>query len=202
MNELKAHEEKRQEDAMRARHISDMLEIEEAHMIDFKSFNIMWNTKMKNYESQCEKTINIMKSRHEKELKEYQQKIATRQQKPKFSTELLNYRKIEEHLVKSKDYAEAHKTKEKADELESIEIERWEKNRKRDLNRLEKQFMNNKIQEHENLKKRLQTGREELKKQRKFELERLLQRYQNLKKEMEAKQSLVRSNKAKRLKGK
>jgi hypothetical protein len=199
---LKAHEEKRQEDAMRARHISDMLEIERAHMTEFQSFNMIWNKKIQDYESQCEKTIAIMKSRHEDELKEYQQQISTRQRKPKFSTELLNYRKIEEHLVKSKDYAEAHKTKQKADELESIEIERWEKNRKKGLNRLEKQFMSNKNQELENLKKRQQTGREELKKRRKLDLERLLQRYQNMKKEMEVKQSLERSNQSKTLKGK
>lgn len=200
LEELKAHEEKRQEDAMRARHISDMLEIEKAHMIEFQSFNMKWNTKLQDYESQCKKTITCMKSRHENELKEYQDKISTRQRKPKFSTELLNYRKIEEHLVKSKDYAGAHKTKQRADELESIELERWEKNRKRDLTRLEKQFMSNKSQELENLKKRLQTGREELKKRRKFDLERLLQRYQNLKKEMEVRHSLERSNQVKRSK--
>lgn len=38
------------------------------------------------------------------------------------------------------------------------------------------------------LRKRIQTGRDELKKQRQMELERLLQRYQNVKNELESQQ--------------
>lgn len=42
------------------------------------------------------------------------------------------------------------------------------------------------------LQKRIQTGREEQKKQRHQDLERLLQRYQNVKAELEAQQNLER----------
>lgn len=42
------------------------------------------------------------------------------------------------------------------------------------------------------LQKRIQTGREEQKKQRHMDLERLLQRYQNVKSELEAQQNLER----------
>jgi hypothetical protein len=38
--------------------------------------------------------------------------------KPKFSKELLNLRKIQQTLAKQKEYAEAHKIKLKADNLE------------------------------------------------------------------------------------
>jgi hypothetical protein len=34
-----------------------------------------------------------------------------KQQRPKFSRELLNLRKIQEHLAKARDYTEAHKMK-------------------------------------------------------------------------------------------
>ena len=113
-----------------------------------------------------------MKERHEKEFEEFKKKLQSKQQKPKFSTELLNYRKIEEHLVKSKDYNEAHKTKVKADELESIETERWIKRKRKDMNRQENQFKHTKQQELSALMKRIQAGREEQKKQRKIALER------------------------------
>ena len=113
-----------------------------------------------------------MKDRHVGEFEEFQKKSMSKQQKPKFSTELLNYRKIEEHLVKSKDYAEAHQTKVKADELEEIETQRWMKRKRKDMNRQETQFKNTKNQELAALSKRLQAGREENKKQRKFALER------------------------------
>jgi len=114
-----------------------------------------------------------MKMKQETQLEKYKQELNKKKQlNPKFSTELLNCRKVEEHLVKSKDYGEAHKTKEKADELEASETERWMKRRRKDLNRLENQFKHTKDQELAALQKRLQTGREEQKKQRKFALKR------------------------------
>ena len=116
--------------------------------------------------------VKTMKDRHELEFEEYQKKLQSKQHKPKFSTELLNYRKIEELHVKSKDYNEAHKTKVKADELESIETDRWMKRRRKDLNRQENQFKNTKQQELSALLKRIQAGREEQKRQIKTELER------------------------------
>jgi len=42
------------------------------------------------------------------------------------------------------------------------------------------------------LRKRIQTGREEQKKQRQLDLERLLQRYQNVKSELESQQNIER----------
>lgn len=112
-----------------------------------------------------------MKQNHETQLQKYLEDLNKKQQKPKFSTDLLNYRKVEEHLVKSKDYVEAHKTKQKADELEAVEIERWMKRRRKDVNRSERQFKERKGQEIAALEKRLQTGREGGKKQRQFQLE-------------------------------
>ena len=169
---MKEHEEKRREDAMKARQIADMLGVEEAHLLEFKQFNLNWDKKMEQYEQKASEQIQKMKQKHETQLKTYLADLIKKQKKPKFSTELLNYRKVEEHLVKSKDYGEAHKTKEKADELEAIETERWMKQRLKDMNRSEQQFKDKKNQELVALEKRLQTGREEEKKQRKFQLER------------------------------
>ena len=52
-----------------------------------------------------------------------------KQQRPKFSRELLNLRRIQEHLAKARDYTEAHKMKLKADALEAWEIERYSNNK-------------------------------------------------------------------------
>eukprot|EP00979_Chaetoceros_neogracilis_P013780 scaffold4084_cov227-Chaetoceros_neogracile.AAC.3 len=169
--ELKAHEVKRQEEAMLARQISDMLGVEEAHMLEFKQFNMNWDKKMSDYEEKVVLQTQNMKQNHETQLQKYLEDLNKKQQKPKFSTDLLNYRKVEEHLVKSKDYGEAHKTKQKADELEAVEIERWTKRRRKDVNRSERQFKERKGQEIAALEKRLQTGREGGKKQRQFQLE-------------------------------
>ncbi len=39
---------------MRARHIGEMLGIEEAHMLEFQQFNMNWDTKMSEYEKKAE----------------------------------------------------------------------------------------------------------------------------------------------------
>lgn len=113
-----------------------------------------------------------MKERHASELKNFQAKLLSKQQRPKFSTELLNYRKIQEHLAKAKDYNEAHKMKVKADNLEAHETEKWVKQKQQEMSQQENKFKQSKYQELTALQKRLQTGREEQKKQRHVELER------------------------------
>ena len=58
-----------------------------------------------------------VQERHKGEVMEFQEKVAVQMQsvRPKFSKELLNIRRIQETLAKQKEYAEAHKTKMKAD---------------------------------------------------------------------------------------
>ena len=89
-------------------------------------------------------------------------------------------------------YAEAHKIKLKADALEAWELEKWHSQRQQELLQKEAKFKHVKQQELVALQKRIQTGREEQKKQRHQDLERLLQRYQNVKAELEAQQNLER----------
>lgn len=54
MLEIKAHEDNRQKEAMRARQIGEMLGIEEAHMLEFQQFNASWDAKMSEYEQKSE----------------------------------------------------------------------------------------------------------------------------------------------------
>mmetsp|Transcript_20691 Transcript_20691/g.25606 ORF Transcript_20691/g.25606 Transcript_20691/m.25606 type:complete len:260 (+) Transcript_20691:221-1000(+) len=190
LEELKAHEENRKKEAMRARQIAERLGVEEAHMLEFQQFNMTWDKKMGDYESHARDLIESMKERHTNQLQSFSKKLLAKQPRPKFSTELLNYRKIQEHLAKAKDYAEAHKMKMKADRLEAYETERWTKQKEQEMLQQEAKFKQAKQQELTALQKRIQTGREEQKKQRHVDLERLLQRYQNVKNELEAQQNL------------
>ena len=72
----------------------------------------------------------------------------------------------------SNSYAEAHKIKLKADALEAWELEKWHSQRQQDLLLREAKFKSVKQQELIALQKRIQTGREEQKKQRHQDLER------------------------------
>lgn len=192
LDELKLHEENRRREAMRSRQIAERLGVEEAHMLEFQQFNFIWDKKMTEYEQHAEELVEAMKERHAAELRDYQRKLMGKQIRPKFSKDLLNLRKIQETLAKQKDYAEAHKIKLKSDALEAWELEKWHAERQQDLLGKEGKFKFSKQQELVALQKRIQTGREEQKKQRHLDLERLLQRYQNVKAELEAQQNLER----------
>jgi len=91
LEELKVHEENRRREAMRSRQIAERLGVEEAHMLEFQQFNQVWDRKMDEYERNVEEL-------------EFQQKMLERHQKPKFSKDLLNLRRIEEHLARQKEY--------------------------------------------------------------------------------------------------
>jgi hypothetical protein len=134
-----------------------------------------------------------MKQKHSEGLEEFRRQLLAKHIKPKFSTELLNYRKIQDHLAKAKDYTEANRVKVKADALEVMDMERWQQKRQECISQQEENYKQQKLQEYTALQKRLQTGREAQKKQRSLELDRLSQRYQNVKKELEAQHNLERS---------
>ena len=189
-DELKCHESNRRRETMKAWQVKERLGVEEAHMLEYQQFNSQWEQKCQEYEAQSQNQINTMKGRHLDELKEFQQKLLEKQLKPKFSPVLLNYRKIEEHLARSKNYSEAHKVKEKADNLEATELEQWNKMKQKEMFQHEGKFKASKRQELAALQKRIKVGREEQSKKRQIELERLMQRYRNVSNELKASHSL------------
>ncbi|RHY15076.1 hypothetical protein DYB25_003074 [Aphanomyces astaci] len=194
LDELKVHEENRRKEAMRSRQIAERLGVEEAHMLEFQQFNLVWDRKMEEYERNVDELVASMRDRHQGELLEFQQKLLEKQIKPKFSKELLNLRKIEEHLARQKEYAAntPHKMKLKSDALEAWEMEKWRNSKQQEMFQREIKFKQRQRQELEALQKRIQSGREEQKKQRQLDLERLLQRYQNVKAELQQQQNLER----------
>ena len=193
LEELRLHEENRRREAMRSRQIAERLGVEEAHMLEFQQFNLCWDKKMQEYEQHAKELVEAMRERHKKELTDWQKKmIATSQKKVKFSKELLNLRKIQDCLARQKDYKEAAKMKARADNLQAWELEKLGNQRQQQMYQKEARFKQRQKNEMAALIKRIQTGREEQKKQRQLDLERLLQRYQNVKSELEAQQNLER----------
>ena len=88
---------------MRSRQIAERLGVEEAHMLEFQQFNMIWDRKMADYEQNAEELIEAMKERHGAELQDFQRKLMSKEMRPKFSTDLLNLRKIQETLAKRKE---------------------------------------------------------------------------------------------------
>ncbi|KAJ0404158.1 hypothetical protein P43SY_008716 [Pythium insidiosum] len=192
LEELKVHEENRRREAMRSRQIAERLGVEEAHMLEFQQFNKVWDRKMEEYEQNVDELAGSLRERHKTELLEFQKRLLEKQPKPKFSKDLLNLRRIEEHLARQKDYNEAHKIKLKADALEAWELEKWKSCKQQEMLQREVKFKQRQKQDLDALQKRIQSGREEQKKQRQVDLERLLQRYQNVKAELQQQHNLER----------
>ena len=103
LEELKLHEENRRKEAMRSRQLAERLGVEEAHMLEYQQFNMDWDRKMGEYETHASQLVEAMRDRHKSELKDFQQNLLQKQQRPKFSRELLNLRRIQEHLAKQKE---------------------------------------------------------------------------------------------------
>ena len=193
LEELRQHEENRRREAMRSRQIAERLGVEEAHMLEFQQFNALWDKRMAEFEQKSADLEEAMKERHGTELMEYIRNAQSEPlRKPKFSKELLNLRKIQQTLAKQKEYAEAHKIKLKADNLEAFELEKMRNQHQMRLSNVVEKFKAKQTAELQALRKRIQTGREEQKKQRQLDLERLLQRYQNVKSELESQQNIER----------
>ena len=57
---------------MRSRQIAERLGVEEAHMLEFQQFNLIWDKKMAEYETHAEELVETMKERHAAELRDYQ----------------------------------------------------------------------------------------------------------------------------------
>lgn len=123
-------------------------------------------------------------------------------------------------LVLGLSYGEAHKIKLKSDALEAWELDKWRALKQQEALQREATFKQRQKQDLDALAKRVQSGREEQKKQRQVDLERcvrlpplllypwcllctllvmltrtlgrLLQRYQNVKAELQQQQNLER----------
>ena len=104
LDELKLHEMNRKQEAMRARHIAEKLGIEEAHMLEFQQFNLVWDKKMAAYEENAAELVIEMKERHAAELKDFQQRLLAKAAIPRHSKELINLRKVQDVLAKNKRY--------------------------------------------------------------------------------------------------
>ncbi|KAK3289083.1 hypothetical protein CYMTET_3471 [Cymbomonas tetramitiformis] len=189
LNELRLHEENRQRQALRAKHIAERVRVEEAHTLEFNQFNAEWDRRMAEYDQKAAELEEAMKERQNEDLSEFRRKMAAAAVRPRFSSDLLNMRKIQETLAKQKEYAEAHKVKLKADALEARELAKWNVHHQGRIGAQEDKHVYKQMVELEALQKRVLAGSDEHKRQRQADLHRILQRYQNVKTALEKQQT-------------
>lgn len=157
-------------------------------MLEFQTFNAMWDRTMKEYEERALELLEAMRQRHELDAHELRAKSASAPSSLKQSSKLLGLRRSEKALAKQGNYAEAQMVKLDADKLESDERERALAEREVQLAKAEAAHHTRQEHELQALRQRIQTGAEEQRVARQQDLERLLRRYQNIKTELESQQ--------------
>ena len=87
--------------------------VEMAHDREQAYFFGVWDKRLAEFEETAEEAFGKLADKHRLELKTFQEQFAAResQRTPKLSRDLLNLRRIQEALVKQKDYTEAMKVK-------------------------------------------------------------------------------------------
>lgn len=182
---LRQEQKKKREETLAQKQAKEVSDIEKAYEEELKQFNDEWDDRMEKYKAKCQEDEDQLT---QKQAAEKETTIKTLEETipliPKHSSETLNLKRIQDTLVRNKEYKEAHAIQQKIAELEEEEKKSWGLEReakiRQNLTALSKK------QENEifSFKKRAKTEFEELKKQRAAKLESLIKKYQNLRKEI------------------
>jgi hypothetical protein len=189
---LRKQEEKRQNKSLKARQISERQDVQIAHNMQYSEFNAAWDKYMEEYDQMAQMYIQQMTEKHSIKLREFQQSLQQELMKkpPKFSKELLEWRRREQTLAKQRKYAEAMKIKNIADKLEEEERSKIDDSNKAMIERKETEFRKQHQTELAALLKRIDGRRKEHIKQRAIDSKRLLQRNRNVQAVLEQKQTI------------
>uniref|UniRef100_A0A7S2WV09 EF-hand domain-containing protein n=1 Tax=Rhizochromulina marina TaxID=1034831 RepID=A0A7S2WV09_9STRA len=192
---LRRQEEKRQQKAVRARQIAERSDVQIAHNMQYQDFNKAWDRYLEEYDKMAQMYIQQMTERHAVNLLDFQRNLQSQmaEKPPKWSRELLEWRRRQHMLARQKNYAEAQRIKKIADKLEDKERKGVEQDTAIIFARKEAQFRQQQQAELQALLKRIDARRKEHIKQRNLDSKRLMQRNRNVQAVLESKQA-VESN--------
>jgi hypothetical protein len=194
---LRAQEAKRQSKSLKAKQIAERQDIQIAHNMQYTDFNNAWDQYMEEYDNMAQAYIRQMTEKHAADLRAFQEKLHKEviERPPKFSKELIEWRRRQHRLAQHKNYAEAQKIKLIADEVEASERGSTNENMQAMFTRKENKFRQQQQAEVQALLKRIDTRRKEHIKQRNLDSKRLLQRNRNVQAVLESKQSVEAAKK-------
>lgn len=189
---LRIQEEKRQQKAIKVRQITERQDVQLAHNMQFSDFNGSWDKYMEEYDNMAQIYIQQMTERHAIVLLEYQKQLRAElaSKPPKWSKELLEWRRRQHILARGKKYADAQKLKRIADKAEQKEREDMEQSQAVIFARREAKYRLQQQSELQALLKRIEGRRKEHIKQRNLDSKRLLQRNRNVQAVLETKQNV------------
>lgn len=186
---LRNQEERRQQRAIRLRQLSEQQEVQAAHSMQYGDFNAAWDRYMDEFDQMAQMYIQQMTERHAMALLEFQKQLRKElaSKPPKWSRELLEWRRRQHILARQKNYAEAERIKKVSDNLEEEERRKMEEDAAIVFARREAKLRQQQQSELSALLKRIEGRRREHLKQRALDSKRLLQRNRNVQAVLETK---------------
>lgn len=183
--ELKKQVQKRRNQTLHMRQQHEVSDIEAAYQDELKAHNGQWQEKLALFKQSCKDAEDQLLQRQSVEFETAKQSLEESIPViPKHSTELLNLKRIQDTLVRNKEYREAHYVQQQMIDLEEKLKQTWGQDRdskiQQNLSALSKRQEN----EISSFKQKILAGAEELKKMRAVEYENIVKKYQNLKKEL------------------
>lgn len=188
---LRRQEEKRQQNAVKGRQAAERQDVQLAHKIQYTDFNAAWDKYLEEYDRMAQVYIQQMTEGHAQNFLEFQRKLQAdvADKPPKWSRELLEWRRRQHMLARQKKYAEAQRIKKIANKLEEKERKGSDEHTGSAFARKEAQFKSQQQAELQALLKRIDARRKEHIKQRNLDSKRLLQRNRNVQAVLESKQA-------------
>ena len=148
---------------------------------------------MSNFDEQCQSDLTKLRSIHEEKMIIFQEKMLKDMQSkpPKWSRELIEWRKRQHILAKQENYAEAQKIKTISDALEDQEQQSINSNFSGIFKTRENNLRKQQVSEIRAMTKRLETERKEYERKRNYDCNRLEQRNKNIRTALDLKQVLL-----------
>lgn len=189
---LKWHEEKRLLNLILSRQLQERESIQNAHGLQHNSFIQEWDAFMDNFDHASKKHLSELTQQHTDRLAKFHDDLyhEITSKPPKWSRELLDFRKRQQTLAKQRKYLDAQKVKSVTDALEEEDKASMIEFYGDKMDKMEIKFRQQLDVEIKAFHARIESRKRELLLQRDADLERLLRRNKNILVALESKQAL------------
>mmetsp|Transcript_30989 Transcript_30989/g.68712 ORF Transcript_30989/g.68712 Transcript_30989/m.68712 type:complete len:479 (+) Transcript_30989:103-1539(+) len=177
LEKLKKEEEERCYQALEAKHHDDARALEEVHAAEYDRFTQQWDLEMMRLEQRTKSQEDSLYTKHMQEHDAWKRQMESMQPKPKWSRDLLNARRIEEHLLRQRDFAKAAKVKAQADAMEAAELQHQDNQWAAKVSLEEAKLLQRHQREMEAFRHKANVGHDEVVLAQKRELDKLQKKY-------------------------
>lgn len=194
ISNLKEKLKRQQLEVLKSSHVNERTILEENYQSELRTFNRNWDNIIEAYLERCNKELAEFNLKHHQDINNEKERLeGTLHMFFKPSGALLNMIKCKEKAVKVGKYAEAQILLNQIEEAKAFEENRFAEQKRVAVDQGLCNFEQNYEKKMLNLKKRHQTGLDELDMQRLQEHEIFMKKFDNLRREMENTQQIMRN---------